>query len=480
MAKPDMAAVDRALRDGMALHQQGRLADARARYRSVLEWHPNQPDALHLLGLIEHQSQRPENAARLISQAIQEKPDVAMFHLNLAGVMEALGRADEATEYYRRGLALDPAPFWAYMNLGRLLLGRRRHDDAAQVFRQALERRPDEPDALNGLGIALLGRGQAAWAIDPLERAVALRPNFAMAQHNLAIALADVGRLPDSARAAEQAVAAEPKLAAAHWHLGLWHYDCGRRPEALAAFDRAAEANPRLALARAYAGVVLAEIGERDRAERRYAEAVEIDPSMESLVESARYAEGQGAQSATTPARFGFKASLLRYALEQAPETGLVLEFGVFTGRSINIIAEATEANIHGFDSFEGLPEAWIEGEGAGSYDSGGALPQVRPNVQLHVGQFDQSLPPFVREHPGPARFVHIDCDLYSSTRTVLDGLDGRLVPGTVLVFDEYFAYPGWREHEYKAFQELVDRTGRPYEYLAFGVFTRQAAVRLL
>ncbi len=462
------------LRHGMAHQESGRLAEAEARYRRVLERDPEHPDALHLLGLIAHQKGRPEEAARLIQRAVAGKPDAALFHLNLAVVRQALAREEEAEDSYRRGLALEPGVLWARLNLGGLLLAERRCDEAAQVFREGLRERPEEANLLNGLGVALLSRGKAREAVEPLRRAVSLRPGFAMAQHNLATALADIGRLNESAAAAGRAVAANPELAAAHWHLGLWHYDRRNLRKALAAFDAAAAANPGLALAPAYAGVVLGQMGRSAEAERRFAAAVDMDPSLESLVESYRYAEAQAAP----PAWFGFKASLLRFALAQAPREGLIMEFGVFTGRSIGVIAEATASAVHGFDSFHGLPEAWIEGEGAGSYDSGGQLPSVPDNVRLHVGLFGETLPPFLREHSGTAGFVHVDCDLYSSTRTVLEGLDPRLAPGTVMVFDEYFAYSRWREHEFKAFQEFVAGTGRAYEYLAFGLFTRQAAVR--
>ena len=225
---------------------------------------------------------------------------------------------------------------------------------------------------------------------------------------------------------------------------------------------------------------MLGQLGKTAEAERRFATALEIEPKFESLVESYRYAEKQAADAASPPAWFGFKASLLRSALAQTAGSGLVLEFGVFTGRSIGVIAEATRGKVHGFDSFRGLPEDWIDGEAAGSYDSQGQLPDVPDTVELHVGLFDETLPSFLREHSEPANFVHLDCDLYASTRTVLDALDRRLIPGTILVFDEYFAYARWRDHEFKAFQEYVERSGKSYEYLAFGVFTRQAAVRLL
>lgn len=157
--------------------------------------------------------------------------------------------------------------------------------------------------------------------------------------------------------------------------------------------------------------------------------------------------------------------ALLRFALDRAPADGLVLEFGVEKGLSINCLAAATPRIVHGFDSFAGLPEDW-SGTAAprGTFDRSGRPPKIRSNVRLHVGWFDATLPQFLAETPEPVALLHVDCDIYSSTRTIFTLLAPRIVPGTVIVFDEYFNYPGWREHEFKAFQEF----GRPYRYLGY------------
>ena len=147
---------------------------------------------------------------------------------------------------------------------------------------------------------------------------------------------------------------------------------------------------------------------------------------------------------------------------------GLMLEFGVYTGSSINLIAERfPDRSVHGFDSFEGLPESWRDAP-AGVFSTRGALPSVRDNVKLHVGWFNETLPDFVVQHEGPVAFLHVDSDLYSSAKVVLDLLAPRIVAGTVILFDEYFNYPYWQEHEHKAFMEFVDEHRVEFEYLAY------------
>jgi hypothetical protein len=182
-------------------------------------------------------------------------------------------------------------------------------------------------------------------------------------------------------------------------------------------------------------------------------------------------------------ADFKGRQQLYKYVLPQAlnENSGLFLEFGVYKGDSINRMADLRhDVRWHGFDSFEGLPEAWTLGARKGAFSVGGVSPPVRPNVTLIKGFFEQTLPGFVAEHKGERiTFIHIDCDLYSATKTVFDQLENMLSPGCIIVFDEYFNYPGWEDGEYKAFSEYVARTGRAFEYIAYVRTGGQVAVKL-
>ena len=93
---------------------------------------------------------------------------------------------------------------------------------------------------------------------------------------------------------------------------------------------------------------------------------------------------------------------------------------------------------------------------------------------------FDQSIPKFLAEYREPVSFLHVDCDLYSSTVTIFDALGPRLQPGAIVLFDEYYNFPRWQEHEFKAFQEFVAAAGVEYEYIAYSVTGQQAAVRII
>jgi hypothetical protein len=171
------------------------------------------------------------------------------------------------------------------------------------------------------------------------------------------------------------------------------------------------------------------------------------------------------------------KLQLLKWAHEQAPSDGLAVEFGVATGETLRVIAEGRAATVHGFDSFEGLPEHWYGEYTTGTFAQ--PVPEV-PGAKLHVGRFDAALPGFLEAHREPFAFVHMDADLYASTKSVFDLAGDRFVADTVIVFDEYFNYPGWEQHEHRAFAEFVARRGIGFEYIAYNAMHEQVAVRLL
>ena len=139
----------------------------------------------------------------------------------------------------------------------------------------------------------------------------------------------------------------------------------------------------------------------------------------------------------------------------------------------------SSTTTIHGFDSFQGIPESWGD-EPAGTYSTQGNLPDVPANVKLHVGLFGDTVGKFVESQPGlPLAFANIDCDLYSSTADVLTAVQARVVPGTILLFDEYIAHETWRQDEFRAFQEACERYGWTYEYLGFSLGSKQAIVKI-
>ena len=176
------------------------------------------------------------------------------------------------------------------------------------------------------------------------------------------------------------------------------------------------------------------------------------------------------------------KAEVRRRAFKHAHVDGFIAEYGVDQGKSyIEICKNFPDDEVFGFDAFAGLPNngRWsgnIAHEG--QFDYSGKIPFQKPtNGTIVNGWFNETCPGFDYEKP-VAQFLHIDCDVYSSTVDIFNTLSGKVVPGTVIVFDDYCNYTGWRVGEWKAWQEFVQKQNLNYEYLDVGGMAVSLIVR--
>jgi hypothetical protein len=159
---------------------------------------------------------------------------------------------------------------------------------------------------------------------------------------------------------------------------------------------------------------------------------------------------------------------LLERCLELIPHDGLILEFGVYRGGTIlKIAARLPDRQVFGFDSFEGLPEPWFFFS-QGIFSDRKGVPSMPNNVILIKGLFQDTSSDFLTKHPGSIAFLHVDSDLYSSCKFVLETYGERIRPQTIILFDEFYNYPTWMEGEFKAFHEWCDAVGARYEIIGF------------
>lgn len=153
-------------------------------------------------------------------------------------------------------------------------------------------------------------------------------------------------------------------------------------------------------------------------------------------------------------------------------EEGLVLEFGVFSGGSIQNIESTFNQRVYGFDSWQGLPEdAEHVPKGVGGSYHKGAFQSNKPthlteNITLIDGWFKDSLPPFLKKTPGNIKFLHVDSDQYISAKDIFINAQDRIVNGTVILFDEFMAHEGWEHREFLAFAELLHEHTMSYEVI--------------
>lgn len=171
------------------------------------------------------------------------------------------------------------------------------------------------------------------------------------------------------------------------------------------------------------------------------------------------------------------KTRIRTFAIERAMDhmgaDGLYVEFGVYRADGLNHFAKKLKKlniRITGFDSLQGLSEDWTghyKGRESGAYSVGGKIPDIADNADFRAGWVEDTLPGFLEEHPDtPISFAHMDFDTYTPTAFALQQIKPRLRPGSILLFDELYGYPGWRHHEYKALVENLEET--EYRYLSF------------
>lgn len=206
-----MASIGEALLIAFDHHRSGRLAEADTLYRRILQADPEQPDALHLLGVLAGQAGRPGDAHRFIARAIALSPGNPDYPSNLANMLRVNGLTGEARLPYARAVALQPANGEAAARLAAI--------EARLGLAQALERLPAVlaggvgAEALYEFALAALDAGWPAEAEWLLERAAALAPDSAVSHANLALLLHRRGETARAVRHYAAAVALRPAFA---------------------------------------------------------------------------------------------------------------------------------------------------------------------------------------------------------------------------------------------------------------------------
>ncbi|MBI5889445.1 MAG: tetratricopeptide repeat protein [Nitrosomonadales bacterium] len=307
------AELNEAIQTAVEHQQAGRYQQAADIYQQVLQIQPDHADALHLLGLIAHQTGMHELARDLIERAIRIAPSIPLYLCNIGPVYIALGLHDAALDNYRKIIELQPDNFEAYNNLGHLFNVLGRNDEAQAHYRKALELKPDYaeahynlgitlrnqgqreaalasnlealrykpdfPDAYNNIGLLLAETGRGEEAELNYRKALALRPDHASAHNNLANALKDMGRFDEAARHGALALALKPDFVEALCTLGNIAKDRGQPDDALEYYRRASLLRPEYAEAWYNMGCVLSEQGKRIEAIEYYRKAIQVSPA---------------------------------------------------------------------------------------------------------------------------------------------------------------------------------------------------------
>ena len=170
---------DAALAQGRALHAQGRLSEAFSLYQAVLSAQPENPDALHLLGVAYLGLRQPALGIAFVRRAIARRPDAADYRMNLATALLQLGQAPEALAEMQRACELRPDDAQGLAMLGGLCVQLERFDEAERRYAAAVALQPDQGAWHEALARLRYLRWAMPEAVQEAQRALALAPRIA-------------------------------------------------------------------------------------------------------------------------------------------------------------------------------------------------------------------------------------------------------------------------------------------------------------
>jgi tetratricopeptide (TPR) repeat protein len=224
-------AIEAYFQNGLRLHNAGRLQEAEQVYRQIIASAPAHADSFHMLGVIASQCGQPEAALTCLDRAIALKPSAALYHVNRANALLALGRLDAAQEACRSALRHKRNCAEAYQVLGHVVNDKGHPGDAIAAYNEALRLKPDLPDLHNNLGLALLQADRLDEAAEALRLALRRAPDDAQAQGNLAGILKELGALAEAEANYREALRRQPDDPTLHLNLGLALLLAGRLAE---------------------------------------------------------------------------------------------------------------------------------------------------------------------------------------------------------------------------------------------------------
>lgn len=185
--------------------------------------------------------------------------------------------------------------------------------------------------------------------------------------------------------------------------------------------------------------------------------------------------------SATPRNDFDGRNALLDHAVRHVTSSGLFVQCGLRNIDALNFLARVLppEQIIHGVGSLETVLEERPLGNTRRGVCRSDEPPKVRSNVRLHTGWIEESFPAFLDQNREPIAFLYLDLEDYAANQLVLNRIGNRFSPGAIIVFEEYFNFPGWEQFGYRAFQEWIAGSPFQYEYIGFTPRHYSVAVKL-
>lgn len=156
------------------------------------------------------------------------------------------------------------------------------------------------------------------------------------------------------------------------------------------------------------------------------------------------------------------------------------LEFGVFKGGSANFFSKYVN-KLYVFDNFQGYKEDRANThdvlDSRESFNLNNKIPKLNPNVEPIIGWVEDTLVNFLETHKPKINFVHLDINVYSSSKFVLEKIKPYLVKNSIIIFDQLYNYVGWQHGEYRSLKEVFKDS--EFDYRAFQITSRKCVIQI-
>jgi len=275
-----MPAATDLLREGLALHRRGAVADAAARYAEALRVEPGNADAHYYLGMLACQQGRFVEGEGRARQSLASDPCYVGAYVLLGRALAALGRHEEALKSFERAIALSPDLAGAHGHRADVLSELGRYVEAVESYDRALALAPEAVEDWFNRGAALADLRRYEEAVASFEHAIAKRPDFTDAHLRRAKALSDLGRHDDALEAIDKMLAIDANSAEAWLGRGNVLNKLKRYEEACIAFDRALSLKPNLAEATLGSGNAFTHLKRLEDAFAAYERALKMQPDF--------------------------------------------------------------------------------------------------------------------------------------------------------------------------------------------------------
>ena len=254
--------IGKVLQKAIQYHESGQLQKAEKQYENILEANPNQPDALHLLGVMAYQNGKHKAAVHLIKKAIRNNPKNPFYHSNLGAVFNAQDRYVEALSSYRHALKLAPDYAGAHYNIGNIHQKQGMLDQAISSYQRTLEINSNYVDAWYNMGNALKNQGKPDQAIECYQQVIERNPGYSAAHNNMGHAFKLLGKLDMALMCYKKALESNPLNAEAVINTGSTFQDLGQLQAARDCYSKALQLNTHYAAPYAGLAFIMLSLGE--------------------------------------------------------------------------------------------------------------------------------------------------------------------------------------------------------------------------